>query len=463
MDPEIFKAYDIRGKYPEQIDERDAEDIAYAYVSFLREERSLEKMKIVVGRDMRLSSPALAEATIKGLREAGSDVIDIGLCSTPTFYFAVGKLDADGGIQVSASHNPKEYNGMKIVSRKAYPVCMVNGFKRIRDIALQRQKDKKKIKEQDTGYALGKVSLYDTMLDECAKFSLNLFDFQGLRPCKVVADPANSMGAYDLEALFSSIPGELVRMNFKLDGTFPAHQPDPLQDETLGKLKERITAEKADLGIATDGDGDRIFFIDEKGKTIEPGIIRGMLAGFVLKHNPGANIGYDARPGMITRDMIIENKGKPFITKVGHSLIKMKAIEMQAPFAGESSGHFYFSSRYGTYEFPMVTSLIILKIMSGEGKPISEIIRPLQRYFHSGEINSTVKDKDRVFSELERLYRPGAESMAKIDGISIEHKDYWFNVRASNTEPLVRLNLEARDKETMQKKTEEILALIRSC
>jgi len=451
----IFKAYDIRGIYPEDINEEIIYLIGKAFVKLLKEENpGKNKLTIVVGRDMRLSSPELTKSLMKGMIEMGADVVDLGLASTPTFYYSVGKLGLDGGIQVSASHNPKEWNGLKVVRKNAYPVGLANGLDKVRDYCIEN--DFEKSDNQ------GIITKNKDILSDLVKYSMDFYDFSNIKPFKVVADVANAMSSPDFVELFKELPCELIKMNFELDGTFPAHQADPMQEQNVVDIKKKVLEEKADIGIATDGDGDRYFFIDNKGEMVEPAIIRGMLAEYVLRYNPGANIGYDIRPGMITKDMIVESGGKPFITKVGHSLIKIDFIKHDAPFSGESSGHFFFKTEYGTYEMPLITTLIILKEMSEKGKPISEIIKPLQRYFHSGEINNRVSDPKKIFRILEEKYSPGAKNISKLDGILIEHEDYWFNVRGSNTEPLIRLNLEARKKDVMEQKTKEILEIIKS-
>jgi len=452
MEPKIFKAYDIRGVYPAELDEAGAKTIAQAFVKYINE-GSPGKKTIVVGRDMRLSSPKMAKKVIEGLRSMGADVIDIGCVSSPTFYYAVGRLEADGGMQVSASHNPAEYNGLKVVKANAYPVGLVNGLDRIRDFALTGG-----LKETEEP---GKLETVSDMTAEVAEFSKSFYEFKDIKPFKVVADVANAMGSVDLEELFKGLPCELTKMNFKLDGTFPAHQADPMKPENIKDLQQKVIEEEADIGIATDGDGDRIFFIDNKGELIDPAIVRGMLAEYVLRYNPGANIGYDIRPGMITRDMIVEHGGKPFVTKVGHSLIKLEAIKKDAPFSGESSGHFFFKNRYGIFELPMVATLIILEEMSEKCKPLSEIVRPLKKYSHSGEINLRVKDTKKTMQLVQLAFAADAKNISTLDGVLIEHEDYWFNVRGSNTEPVIRLNLEARTKEKMEEMRDKVLEVMK--
>ncbi len=454
MDQSIFRAYDVRGIYPQQINEDVVFSIGQGFIKLLRAENPGKKIfNIVVGHDMRLSSPSLCQSLIKGVTQAGANVIDIGLSSTPTFYYAVARHKYDGGLIVSASHNPKEYNGVKLVRAKAAAFGLEDGLDKIRDFCATGEKIKSSLP--------GKIIRKEGVLAECVKESLSFYDFSAIRPLKIVADTANAMGGQDLGELAKHLPIKLEKLNFKLDGNFPAHQADPFKDENVKDLKEHVIKHQADLGIATDGDADRIFFIDDRGEMIEPAIIRGIMAEVVLRHNPGAKVGYDIRPGMITREMIEKNGGQPFVTRVGHSLIKKKSLEENAVFSGESSGHFFFQTKYGFYETPLIVALVMLDELSKSGKKASEWVAPLRKYFHSGEINSEVEDQTGKMKELEKVFGAGAKNVSWLDGITIEHDDWWFNVRASNTEPLLRLNLEAKTKELMAEKRDEVLKVIR--
>ncbi|MBT3464425.1 phosphomannomutase/phosphoglucomutase [archaeon] len=448
----IFKAYDIRGIYPDQLDEETVFRIGRAYCEILKEEIG-HSPTIVVGRDMRLSSPQLSQKIMEGITIQGGNVIYIDLASTPTFYFATSVYEADGGMQISASHNPKEYNGVKIVKKNAFPVGYDTGINEIEKRVLKNEFIESDIK--------GNIEKREGILDKEVDFSLAFGDISKIKPLKVVADPANSMGSPFLKKLFDKLPCELIEMNFELDGTFPAHQADPFQEKNIIDLGKKIVETGADIGIATDGDGDRIFFLDNKGKLAEPAIIRGLTAKNVLKKHPGATICYDIRPGKITRDMILENGGKPIVTKVGHSLIKAKGIEVGAEYAGESSGHFFIKTKYGFFETPMIVALIILDELSTSGKSFSELLEPLRKYSHSGEINSKVENKEATMKKLSEIYS-NAKDISWLDGITIEFDNWWFNVRPSNTEPLLRLNLEADTKELMEEKRDEILNIIRS-
>lgn len=455
MDTSIFRAYDVRGIYPQQINEDVVFSIGQGFVKLLQEENPTQKaFNVVVGHDMRLSSPSLGRSLIKGIINAGANVIDIGLSSTPTFYYAVARYGYDGGLIVSASHNPKQYSGIKPVRARASAFGLEDGLDKIRDFCVTGEKI--------TVPVPGKVSQKTGVLEECVKESMAFYDFSTIKPLKIVADTANAMGGLDLGELAKHLPISLEKLNFKLDGSFPVHLADPFIDENVRDLKARIVEHQADLGIATDGDADRIFFIDEKGEMIEPAVIRGIMAEVVLRHNPGAKIGYDIRPGMITREMIEKYGGQPFVTRVGHSLIKKKSLEEGAVFSGESSGHFFLKTKYGFYETPLIVTLVMLDELSKSGQKASEWVAPLRKYFHSGEINSEVEDKIGKMKELEKIFGAGAKNVSRLDGITIEHDDWWFNVRASNTEPLLRLNLEAKTKEVMEQKRDEVLKVIRS-
>ncbi|MFH0977709.1 MAG: phosphomannomutase/phosphoglucomutase [Candidatus Woesearchaeota archaeon] len=451
LEPSIFKAYDIRGVFGKDFDEQFAYKLGLAFPGLLREKEK-KALTVVVGSDMRLSSPVLKRHLIDGLLDAGVDVVDIGLSPTPTFYFAVAHYKYDGGILVSASHNPKEYNGFKLVRARALPVSRDSGMFALRDVVLAGQFKKSPIK--------GNLSRKDDVVKDQVVHELSFVNAKKIQPFKIVIDSANSMGAVYFDELFKSIPCKLVRMNWDLDGTFPSHEPDPLKVENLKSLAERVVKEKADLGIATDGDADRIFYVDNAGIPVEPGIIRAILSKLFLADKPGAKIVYDIRPGKITPETILNSGGIPIITAVGHSLIKERTIKEKAYFAGESSGHFFLNMDEGCYEVPMLVTLKILQDLSSFGHSFASYVLPYKKYFHSGEINFVVSDKDAKIREIRERYSDAKQ--LDIDGITIEYKDYWFNVRASNTEPLLRLNLEAISKDLMQQKTEELKKLIQS-
>lgn len=450
----IFKAYDIRGVYPDELNKELTKKIAQGYAQLIQKELKKKKLQIVVGRDMRGSSIPLSKSVIEGLTDSGIDVVDIGLVSTPTFYFAVAYYGYDGGMMITASHNPKEFNGIKMTRAKAFPVSGENGIDKIKE-AVKRDNFQKASKK-------GKILEQKNVLKNQIKDELKFINIKKIKPLKVVADAANSMGAQYLEELFKHLPCKLIKMYFKLDGTFPNHEADPLKDETLKDLKKRVINKKADLGIATDGDGDRIFFVTDKGKTLYPPILRGLMAQSFLKDHPKATVAYDIRPGKITREMIIKAGGKPVVTKVGHSLIKEKVIKTKAIFAGESSGHFFVKVPYGVYETPMIVVLKLLEIISEKSMPLSKIAAPYEKYYASGEINSVVDNPQVKMKELIKKYKKKAKHFSDMDGVSFEFDNFWFNVRPSNTEPKLRLNLEAISRDIMRKKRDEILKIIRS-
>ncbi len=451
-DPSIFKAYDIRGVYPEQLDEEGAAMIARSYAILLQVENPGKRLKIAVGMDMRLSSPGLRERVTTALLERGLDVDEIGLVSTPTFYYAVAKYGYDGGVQVTASHNPKQYNGLKLVRRNAVPVSGPSGIYAIRDALAADAALSSTAKPGTRGVREG---VAEAEAEDQAGSTGSTKKF------RIVIDAANGMGALDMDVLFGRVPADLIRMNFELDGTFPAHEADPLKAENNKEVCARIVVEGADLGISIDGDGDRYFIIDEKGETLPPHILRGILAQIELKEHPGALVAYDIRPGRITRDMIDELGGRAIVTPVGHSLIKEMMIKEDAVFGGESSGHYFYKLSYGTFEAPMVYVTKFLHWLSAQGKSLSEAVAPYKRYAHSGEINFHLPDRatiDKKIEEIKTKYADGKQ--LHLDGVSIEYADHWFNVRASNTEPLLRLTVEALDPGVLGKKVGELKNLI---
>ena len=453
INPGIFKAYDIRGIYGQDFDEEMAYKLGLAYSQMRRNELDgKESIQVVVAEDMRISSPSLKKSLIEGLLDGGIDVIDIGLAATPTFYFAVANYRYDGGILVSASHNPKEYNGFKLVRDKAIPISGDTGMMVLRDLVIGGD-----LKKSDTP---GKVTKKEGVLKDQVAHDLKFADVNKIKNLKIAIDPANSMGIEYFNEMFEHVPGEIIKMNWELDGTFPAHEADPLKPENMEDLCQKIKETGADIGIATDGDGDRIFFADDKGERLDPGITRAILCKLFLREKPGSKIAYDIRPGRITPDTIIENGGIPIVTKVGHSLIKEQSITEGTYFSGESSGHFFLNMEEGCYEVPMIVTLKLLEELSKTDMKFSEYIKPYKRYFHSGEINSRVEDVKKKIAEIKERYSDGKQN--DLDGITVEYENWWFNVRGSNTEPVIRLNLEARSQKIMEEKRDEVLGVIRS-
>lgn len=451
IDESVFKAYDLRGIYPEQIDGEFAYLLGRGYSTFLLS-RKPEAKCVVVGQDMRLSSPELSERLKQGILDSGLNVVEIGLSSTPTFYFAVAYYGYDGGIQVSASHNPKEYNGFKIVLERSYPVGKNTGINEIKSIMLKGDFIKKETVEKPA------IFKEDGVLEDLMNEQLANIELEKIKKFKIVIDASNAMGALDMEAFFERVPAEIIKLNFDLDGSFPIHQADPMQDENIAFLREEVVKNHADFGVAIDGDADRYFFVDENGDVLRQEILRAIMAKIELQKNPGSVVCYDIRPGKITRDVIEEMKGDPIVTPVGHSLIKEIMIENDAVFGGESSGHYFYKEHYGTFEMPAILLSKFLRFLSLENKSFSEAVAPYKKYFHSGEINRKVRDTQKTIMAIKEKYVDG--KISDIDGITIEYPEFWFNVRASNTEPLVRLNLEAVNLELMEEKSKEVLDLI---
>lgn len=450
FDPSIFKAYDIRGIYGQNLDENTAYKVARAYAVILKKENNKSNLRVVVGQDMRVSTPSLKERIVSGLTDSGIDVIDVGLVTTPTYYFAVAYYGYDGGIQVSASHNPPQWNGFKIVRAKAVPMGGETGIYLIRDM----------VKKSVFSHVVnkGKVVEKKDIVKEEVNVQREGLSWQKIKPFKIAVDTGNGMGALDVEAIFEDLPCKLSKLNFKLDGSFPVHIPDPLKEENLEWLKKEVLDKKCDLGIATDGDSDRWFFVDNLGQTVPQPILRGLMAQIALKENPGATVCYDIRPGRITRDMIEEAGGKAIVTRVGHSLIKETMLKEKAVFGGESSGHYFYQFPYGTFEAPVVLCIKFLSYLSLMDKPLSEVVSPYKRYFHSGEINRDVEDKEQKMEKIAQKYRDG--KISRLDGITIEYPDFWFNVRPSNTESVLRFALEAKTQKLMQEKRDEIIKQI---
>lgn len=441
----IFKAYDVRGVYPSELNEEIAYKVGRAFVTFLKVNN------VAVSQDMRQSSKSIKESLIKGITDQGADVIEVeGLCSTPKNYFACWFLKTHGSIMVTASHNPGKYNGFKFTREQAIPISGDTGIKEIEQLVL-----KNKFKEPAHK---GKVIKKD-IEKEYAKHILSMIDVKKMNPSKVVIDAGNGMGGRDIELVIDELPLKVTKMYFEPDGSFPNHEANPLKEENLADLKKRVLKEKADFGIALDGDADRVFFIDETGETVASDMITCLIAEEILGKNPGEPVLYDLRSSWIVKEIIEKNKGKAHMCRVGHAFIKEHMRKEKAIFAGELSGHFYFRDNFYT-DSGVIAALKVIQIISEKGKKLSELVNPLRKYFASGEINSEVQDKEGKMKELAEKYKDGKISW--LDGVRIDFKEWWFNVRASNTEPLLRLNLEAKTKEMMEKKRDEVLRLINS-
>ena len=446
LDPKVFKAYDVRGIYPTELDEDGAYAIGRAYVE------QFEPKRVAVGRDMRVSSPSVAEAVIRVAAAAGADVLDVGMVGTEMVYFAVGELSIDGAVAVTASHNPKEYTGLKIVRRGALPVGGDSGLLEIRDRALSIQ---------DTvglePAAAEEVDIYPAFVEKVLSF----VDVGEIKPLKVVIDAGNGMAGAMLPPILERLPIEAVRCFFEPDGTFPNHAPNPLLPENREFIVNKVLEEKADLGIAFDGDADRCFFVDDGGDFVPGDFVTALLAESMLEKESGAKIIYDVRASWAVPDTVKRAGGVPIISRVGHAFIKLRMREENALFAGEVSGHYYFRD-FSQADSGTIPALLMLELVSKRGKQLSEILRPLrEHYFITGEINTPVDDVALRLQQLKEHFADQGE-ISHLDGISVTAENLHMNVRPSNTEPLLRLNLEALDPELMERKRDEALAVIRS-
>ncbi len=454
--PEIFKSYDIRAIYPEEINEENIQVIVSAIVNFFKKDKSNDDpIEIVVGTDMRTSSPSLTKTAIETLRNLGVNVIDIGVVSTPTFYFAVDHYGYEFGMQITASHNPPQYNGIKMVKKGEKGLIKIGkstGMDEIRDMSISGN-------IATPSGKIGTITKKTGILADEVENALRIAGNPQIRQFKIVADPANAMGSQYIDALFSEIPQNLVRMNWELDGTFPAHQPDPLQAETLVDLQKRVVAENAELGLAPDGDGDRLFFIDEKGNIVPPTIITSIVVKELLKDNPGDTIYVDVRYLLTPKRIISENGGKMEVTRVGHAFITESMTKTGGLFAGESSAHYFFRDT-GNAESQMTIIAIVLKVLTRENKPLSEVVEEYRRSYESGEINFKVTNSAEILEELKLKYKDGV--LDTMDGVAVNFPNWRFSVRTSNTEPLLRLNTEAETREVMEKNRDELKSFIES-
>jgi phosphomannomutase len=450
MDESIFKAYDIRGFYPDALNEDVARKIGRAYVNFL----GLSGSRVVVGRDMRLSSEPLENAFVQGVTESGADILDIGLVSTDALYFAVGHLEEPGGAMITASHNPKDYNGFKLCREDAIALSGDEGINQIRDLITSGKLPEPK------GDA-GSVEESD-VTEDYAEHCLRFIDTEGLRPLKIVVDAGNGMAGKMLPPIFEKLPFEYVPMYFELDGSFPNHPPNPIEPQNMEELQERVVAEGADFGAAFDGDADRVFIVTEKGVTISGDILATLVAKNVLEKEPGAAIVYSAVCSKALPELVRREGGRPIRTKAGHSIIKPQMRKNDAAFGGEHSGHFYFRDNYFA-DSGTIAMLTVAELVGRQEDPLSELLVPIDPYVRSGEINSEVEDQDEVLRRVEEHYAERDEpEIDHLDGLTVDYGDWWFNLRPSNTEPLLRLNVEASDRETMEKERDELLDLIRS-
>ncbi|SCM83637.1 phosphomannomutase [uncultured Sporomusa sp.] len=447
---DAFKAYDIRGKVPEELNEEMAYRIGRAFVDIFKAK------KVVVGNDIRLSGPAFKSAVIKGLTEVGCDVVDIGMCGTEQIYFATAHLKLDGGIMITASHNPKDYNGMKLVRSESRPISSDSGLKEIEEQVVTGEFAPVR------DITPGTVTHVNIMRDYVAHL-LTYVDRTALAPLKVVVNAGNGAAGAVIDALESELPFTFIKVNHNPDGSFPNGVPNPLLLENREATAQVVREHGADIGIAWDGDFDRCFLFDEKGEFIEGYYLVGFLAQAFLRRYAGAKIIYDPRLTWNTIELVEQAGGVPVLSKSGHAFIKERMRKEDAVYGGEMSAHHYFKE-FSYCDSGMIPWLLVLEILCREGKPLSELMRErVACYPVSGEINSTVADAKAVIQKLEEKYAPGALKLDRVDGLSIEYENWRFNVRMSNTEPVLRLNVESRcDVRLMEEKTAELLALIRA-
>lgn len=445
LDEEIFKSYDIRGIYPETINEELTKKIGLAFVNLFN------LKKVGVGRDGRISSKSIEKALIQGIKDAGADTVKFDIISTDMIYFASAYYkDLDGGVIVTASHNPKDNNGFKFILKNAIAVSGEEGLYKMRDLI---KKNKLKVADKE-----GKEFSRE-IYDDYVKKLHSLIDVEKIKPLKVVVDAGNGVGGFIFKKIIKKLPIKMIPLYCDIDGNFPNHQPSPIEEKNLADLKKEVTKNQANLGLAFDGDGDRVFLVDEKGKSISASVMTAIIAKRMLKENPGAKILYNLICGWIVPETIKANGGTPSITKVGHSLIKAQMRKEDGVFAGEHSGHYYFKDLYYA-DSGMLASLVILEVISESNYSLSEIANEYEKYFLSGEINFKVNNQKSTINRIKEKYNDGHQ--AELDGLSVEYPNWRFNVRPSNTEPLLRLNLEATTKKLMEEKTEELSKLINS-
>ena len=444
----IVKAYDIRGTVPDQLDA----DVAYALgVGF---GRFCESDVVIVARDMRPSGPELVAAFARGLTESGIDVVDIGLASTDLLYFASGKLDAPGAM-FTASHNPAQYNGVKLCLAGARPVGVETGLSQVRAIAEEVLDGKRTASSQRAG-RMTERDLLPAFVDHVVGF----IEPSEMRPMRVVADTANGMGGLVVPAVFERLPRlELEVMYAELDGTFPNHPADPLQPANQRDLQARVVAGGFDIGLAFDGDADRVFVVDELGRGLSGSTTTAILAAAILRKNPGATILHNLICSRAVPEIIAENGGVPIRTKVGHSFIKQQMAETGAVFGGEHSAHYYFKDNYRA-DSGLIAVMMMIEEMSRTGQPLSEMRQSYERYSSSGEINTQVEDTSAVIDVVASHY--SGRGQDRLDGLTVDCGNWWFNLRPSNTEPLLRLNLEAPSRDMCDERVAEVLALITS-
>lgn len=448
VNPDIFKAYDVRGTYPDQINEAVARDIGRGFVTYLKCKR------IAVTHDMRVSSPSLTEAFIDGATMQGADVVNYGLAGTDMMYYAVAVGEFEGGAQITASHNPKQYNGVKLVRRAAFPLSGEAGINDIRDMLTNGTLPAPEA-------VRGSVSKAE-MLEDYVAHVMKFIDPSVVKPFNVVLDGGCGIAGMVAPKLFEKLPCKTTELCFTVDGTFPTHEANPLIEENRKDIVEEVVRQKADIGIAWDGDADRCFFIDGQGGFVPGDFVTALLAEAFLLKNPGATILYDLRASYAVKDIVAQHGGKALMNRVGHAFIKRRMREENAVFGGEVTGHYYFRDNFYA-DNGFIPALLILELMSRKGKTLAQLLEPLrEKYFISGEINTKLPSMALAATKIEGLAKKYSDAnVYELDGVSVEYPDWHFNVRLSNTEPLVRLNLEGTTPEMMEAKRDEVLAYIR--
>ncbi len=450
---EIFKAYDVRGLYGEQMDADTNYLLGRAFARVLADlrEKQPSELSVGVGRDMRLQAPEMARALREGLVAEGVSVTDVGMVGTEMLYFAVGHEELDGGAMITASHNPKAYTGVKLVREGALALSGETGITRIRDLILGGLGD------APGGGEVNELDIYTPF----AQRAMNFIAGESIKPMKVVVDGGNGMAGRMVGPLLDRLPVELITTYWEPDGNFPDHEPNPLLPENREFIIDKVKGERADLGIAWDGDADRCFFIDDEGEFVDGDFLTALLAKLVLAKEPGSDILYDVRASRAVPDTVAAHGGTAHVNRVGHAFMKAAMRERGAAFAGEVSGHYYFRDFYNA-DTGTVPALLVLELVSHEGRRLSELVGDLRsKYFISGEINSEVSDQEAKMREIAAAH-PDAE-ISWLDGVSVDYEDWHFNVRPSNTEPLLRLNLESLVSfEDMETRRDQILEMIRS-
>jgi phosphomannomutase len=451
--PEIFKAYDVRGIYPDQIDEDVAYRLGRAFARVLAslQDSDVAGQRIAVGHDMRLHSRPLAVALARGIGDEGCRVLDIGLVGTEMVYYAIGSRDLDGGVSVTASHNPKSWAGFKLLRRGALALSGDAGIPEV-----QREAESGAFESPSTGGEVSSADLYEPFQQHV----LGFIDPGAIRPMELVLDGGNGMAGPMFGPIVDDFPVKQHQLYFQPNGEFPGHEPNPLLPENRQLIMETVLGRRAELGIAWDGDADRCFFIDDQGEFVPGDFLTALLAQAILAKQPGATILYDVRASRAVAETVEAAGGKPLINRVGHAFFKARMRETGAGFGGEVSGHYYFRD-FWCADSGVIPALLVLELLSVRQKTMSELLEPYRsRYFISGEINSTVSDQEGKLAEIAERYADGR--ISRLDGISVDYDTWHFNVRPSNTEPLLRLNLEGSTKEEMETRTEELLQVIRS-